>query len=79
MFLNNLMDDRQAQSRSFVLSALVFRRKKRVENVFEIRLLDSFTGIFDFDVDPDIVLPALPACGSERVNAHLILPSSPWH
>ena len=53
MFLNNLMDDRQAKSRSFVFSALVFRRKKRVEYVFEIRILDSFAGIFDLDVGPD--------------------------
>ncbi len=54
MFLNNLMDDRQAQSRSFVFSALMFCREKWVENVFEIRLLDSLTGILDFDVGPDI-------------------------
>ena len=53
MFLNNLMDDRQAKSRSFVFSALVFRREKRVENVLEIRILDSLTGILDFDVGPD--------------------------
>ena len=53
MFLNNLMDNRQTKSRSFVLSALVFRREKRVENVFEIRILDSLTGILDFDVGPD--------------------------
>ena len=53
MFLNNLMDDRQAKSRSFVFSALVFRCEKRVEDVFEIRILDSFTGILDLDVGPD--------------------------
>ena len=53
MFLNNLMDDRQAKPRSFVFSALVFRRKKRVEYVFEIRILDSFASIFDLDVGPD--------------------------
>lgn len=54
MFLNNLMDDRQAKPRSFVFSALVFGRKKRVEYVFEIRILDSFSGIFDLDVGPDL-------------------------
>lgn len=54
MLLNNLMDDRQAKSRSFVFSALVFRREKRVEDVFEIRILDSLTGILDLDVGPDV-------------------------
>jgi len=52
MFLNNLMDNRQAESRSFMLPALVFGRKKRIENVFEVRLLDSLTVIFDLDVNP---------------------------
>ena len=79
MFLNNLMDDRQTESRSFVFSALVFRREKRVEDVFEIRILDSFTGILDLDVGPDFSLPASPACGSERVSVHPLQPSSPWH
>ena len=54
MLVNNLMDDCQAQSRSFVLSALVFCREKRVKNVFEIRILDSFTAILDLDVGPDV-------------------------
>ena len=54
MLLNNLMDDRQAKSCSFVLSTLVFRREKWVENVFEIRILDSLTGILDLDVGPDV-------------------------
>ena len=63
MFLNNLMDDRQTESCSFMLSALVFRRKKWVENMFEIRLLDSLTGILDFDVDPGLPAGFLqPAC-----------------
>ena len=54
MLLNNLVDDRQAEPRSFVLSALVFRREKRVKNVFEVRLLDSLTGILDLDMYPNI-------------------------
>ena len=53
VFLNNLMDDRQAKPRSFVFSAFMFRCEKRVEDVFEIRLLDSFTGILNLDVNPD--------------------------
>ena len=53
MLLNNLMDDRQTKSRPFVFSARVFRRKKWVENVLEIRILDSLTGLVDFDVGPD--------------------------
>ena len=53
MFLNNLMDNRQAESCSFVFSALVFGREKWVENVFKIGLLNSLTGILNFDVGPD--------------------------
>lgn len=78
MFLNNLMDDRQAQSRSFVFSALVLGREKWVKNMFEIRLLDSLTRVFDFDVGPDVP-SASRACGYARANAHPLLPSSPWH
>ena len=54
MFLNNLIDDGQTQSRSFMFSALVLGREEWVENMFEIRLLDSPTRIFDFDVGPDV-------------------------
>ena len=54
MLLNNLMDDGQTKACSFVFSALVFRREKRVKNVFEIRILDSFTRILDLDVRPDV-------------------------
>ena len=53
MFLNNLMDNCQAKSRTFVLSTLVFGREKRVKNMLEVRILDSLTGILDFDVGPD--------------------------
>lgn len=53
MFLNDLMDDRQAQSRSFVFSRLGLRREKRVENMFEVVFLDPLTGIFNVDLDPD--------------------------
>ena len=52
MFLDNLMDDRQAKSCSFVLSALVFRREKWIENVFKIRILDSLTGILFTRISP---------------------------
>ena len=54
MFLNNLMDNRQTESRPFMFPAFMFGRKKRVENVFEIRLLDSLTCILDLDVSPDL-------------------------
>ena len=54
MLLNNLMDDRQTKSCSFVFSTLMFRREKRVEDVFEIRILNSLTGILDLDVGPDV-------------------------
>ena len=63
MFLNNLMDDCQSQSRSFVLSALVFCREKRVENVFEIRFLDPLAGVLDFDVSPDVASRFLKLAG----------------
>lgn len=52
MFLNDLMDYRQAESRSFVFTAVVFGRKKRVKNVFEVRLLDSLAVILNLDVNP---------------------------
>ena len=53
MFLNNLIDDGQTQSRSFMFSALVLGRKKWVENVFKICFLDSLTRILDFNMSPD--------------------------
>ena len=54
MFLNNLVDNCQAESRSFMLPALVFGREKRIENVFEVRLLDSLAVILNLDVNPDM-------------------------
>ena len=54
MFLNNLVDNCQAESRSFMLPALVFGRKKRIENVFEVCLLDSLTVILNLNMNPDM-------------------------
>ena len=54
MFLYDLMDYCQAESRSFMFPALVFGRKKRIENVFEVCLLDSLTVILNLNMNPDM-------------------------
>jgi len=63
MFLNNLMDDRQAKSCPLVFTAFMFRCEEWVKDVVEIRLWDSFTGILDLDVGPYISFRLhQPAC-----------------
>lgn len=52
MFLDDLMHDRQAESGTFMFSALMLGRKEGIEDMFKIRFLDAMACIFRLDLHP---------------------------
>src|SRR5574341_1602378 len=54
MFLDNLMDDRQAESGAFPLFAMVLRRVKRIEDMVQIGRSNAGSGVAHLDLDPPI-------------------------
>ena len=45
MFLDDLVHDRQAEAGPFMFTALVLRREERIENVFQIGLLNPLNRV----------------------------------
>src|SRR5262245_4197712 len=52
ILFNYFMDHRHPKSCPLVFSTFMFCREEWVEDVFEIRILDSFTGVLDLNVGP---------------------------
>ena len=66
MFLNDLVYDRQAKTRSLIEGARVFSGKEWVEDVVEMLRRNSLPSIFYFDVCPLLPVGFLESMGSRR-------------